>query len=472
MDNENKENWLDEILGTDTPSDSIGVNELAASAAGLTHPEDRELEQIMAEDWSLEEPVPAEVPRNEPEELPTPIEEAPADEEVAEQPAPKGRPKAKKGYGLLGIPHILSTVVWLAIIVAAGISLGRVFWLCCADIMAFGKQSQSVTITITENDTIDTVSKKLGDAELVRYPGLFKLFATLTGKDERIDAGTYTLNSHLDYNAMINGMVSYGPPRDIVEIMFPEGYNCAQIFALLEKKNVCAAADLEQWAASGELSEYWFLDGVKRGSKYCLEGYLAPDTYEFYTNDDPKNVLEKFLDEFDDRFTDKMKDQFTALQKRYAKMLASNGYDSSYIESNKLTLHQVVTVASIVERETSNDAESYDIASVFYNRLANAREHPYLGSDATVHYAIGDYFGEKEKLTAADLQVDSPYNTRNHKGLPPGAICNPGSSSMYAALEPSSTTYYYFIYSTAQKKHLFTSTLREHEALAEELGQG
>ncbi len=494
---ENKENWLDEILGTDTPAETIGVNELAASAAGLTHPDDRELEQIMAENWDVPEadlqPEDVLPPEDEPQpeadaapvEAPAP---AAADEELVfdldfgdepEQPEPapeepetpvKGRPKARKGYGLLGIPHIISTVIWLAIIVVAGISLGRVFWLCCSDIMAFGKPSQSVTITITENDDIDSVSKKLGDAELVRYPGLFKLFATLTGKDERIDAGTYTLNAHLDYNAMINGMVHTGPARETVQLMFPEGYNCAQIFALLAQSNVCTVAELEQWAASGELSDYWFLKGVERGSKYCLEGYLAPDTYEFYTNDEPRNVLEKFLNEFDDRFTDKMQEQFETLQKRYASMLSKNGYGSSYIQQNQLTLHQVVTLASIIEKETSSATESYDIASVFYNRLTNPGNHPYLGSDATVYYAIGDYFGQKKELTAADLQVDSPYNTRNHKGLPPGAICNPGTASLYAALDPSDTSYYYFVYSAKDGKHLFSRTYSEHSALLKELG--
>ncbi len=492
MDRKN-DNWLDEILGVSTPSDQIGANELAAAAAGLTHPDNRELEEIIAEHRESEE---APEPDNSLEGFDldkilaeewdteiTPESPAPAfelepefsfdeDEEAPQAPAEirKGRPKQKDGYGLLGIPHIVSTVIWLAIIVAAGISLGRVAWLCCADIMAFGKESQSVTITITQEDTIDTIAQKLGDAGLVRYPGLFKTFAQLTGKDTRIDAGTYTLGTHLDYNAMINGMIDYGPARETVQIMFPEGYNCAQIFALLEENNVCSATELEQWAASGELSEYWFLEGVERGSKYCLEGYLAPDTYEFYTNDEPRNVLEKFLTEFDDRFTDKMKEQLAQMQQRYESALAARGYDSTYIAENKLTLHKVVTLASIVEKETSNDEESYDIASVFYNRLTNPANYPYLGSDATVYYAIGDYFGQKEELSAADLQVSSPYNTRSQKGLPPGAICNPGAASLYAALKPNETGYYYFVYSDTSGKHLFASSYGEFEVLLQQLG--
>jgi hypothetical protein len=201
-------------------------------------------------------------------------------------------------------------------------------------------------------------------------------------------------------------MVNYGPVMDEVDIMFPEGYNCAQIFALLEEKGVCTVADLEAYAAEGELSDYWFLEGVERGHKYCLEGYLAPDTYTFYTNDEPGRVLEKFLAEFDDRFTDKMKEDFATMQQRYNQALSDNGYGNEYIANNPLTLHKLVTLASIVQKETANDAESYNIASVFYNRLTDPASHPYLGSDATVYYAIGDYFGEKGELSQEELTFD------------------------------------------------------------------
>lgn len=445
----------------------IGADPIAVAAAGLVAPEDRELEQILAQDWDATTIL----PKTEPEEVP---EEEPAEEEEYEEELPadtkKRRPRMKKGYGLLGIPHVLVTVVWLALIVMIAVPLGRLGWMWVADVMAFGKESQEVTLTITETDTIEDVSNKLADAEIVRFPGLFQKFAELTGKGERIDPGTYTLNSHLDYNALLNGMVNYGPAHDVVEIMFPEGYNCAQIFALLEKEGVCSAETLEEYAADGELAEYWFLEGVERGHKYCLEGYLAPDTYKFYTNDEPRRVLEKFLDEFDDRFTDKMKEDFITMQERYNTMLSNNGYGDEYIANNPLTLHKLITLASIVQKETAGDDESYNIASVFYNRLTDPASHPYLGSDATVYYAIGDYFGDKEDLTQEDLDFDSPYNTRNHQGLPPGPICNPGSYTMYAALDPNDTDYYYFVFSTEEQKHLFSSTLKEHEDKLKALG--
>ena len=511
----NRNEEFENVLSDPELSPELGPDEMAVHNAGLTHPDDLELERILSEDWDSvpdqeippmtpeealnqflygdeEEEVPLEdaptqvipvtpedIPQEVlPEEIPQEVYmEEPAEEELYEEEEPeeeepprKGRPKMKKGYGLLGIPHIISTVIWLAITALIGISLGRVLWVCCADVMAFGKPEVTAYITVTEEDDIESVAAKLEEANLIRYSGLFQQFAEITKKADRISPGVYELGSHLDYNAMINNMVYSSTGREIVEITFPEGYNAAQTFRLLESKGVCSAADLEEWAANGELSEYWFLEGVERGDKYCLEGYLYPDTYEFYTNSEPQVVLEKFLDAFDMRFTDIMKEDFEVMQERYAKLLANRGYSSDYIAEHTLTLHQVVTVASVVERETANDAESYDIASVFYNRVTNPNVLT-MGSDATVYYAIGDYFHEKDELEQSDIDFDSPYNTRKAQGIPPGPICNPGAYSLYAALDPNDTSYHYFIYDAENSQHLFSSTYDEHLAKARELGE-
>ncbi|MBQ7340837.1 MAG: endolytic transglycosylase MltG [Oscillospiraceae bacterium] len=462
MDKNNKD-WFE-------PSESeLGPDEEAIYSARLTHPDDLELEKILAEDWSGEEDgtrrfqVPEEEIKDEPQQE-TPAEEE--SDEILPEVLKKLRPKSKKGYGLFGLPHIASTLIWIAIIAFVGVSLGRLLWVWCADIMAFGKPNQVVTITITDEDTIGTISNKLADAELIRYPNLFKTFATLTDKDERIDPGTYTLNSQLDYNAMINKMSTSSVARDVVEIMFPEGYNCRQMFELLEEKGVCSVKDLEDYAADGELSEYWFLEGVARGDKYCLEGYLFPDTYKFYTNDSPRRVLEKFLDGFDYRFTDKMKTDFETMKTRYAKMMASHGYSQDYINQHALTMKDVVIIASLIEKETSGGEESFDISSVIYNRLTNQSENPYLNIDAALVYALG---GKKE-LTEEDKQYDSPYNTYKYPGLIPGPISNPGRESLYAALDPNDTKYLYYALNPATGKHHFTKSYREHLNFLNSLG--
>lgn len=492
--------WLDELLGISEEQASPEVGAAASEVEDL----EKVVQNTLAEDWgispqeTLPDPFAQEraavtpAPQTNSEDATmqfTPIEvektsmvekkakKAPAKKPAntaAKPSAPQKAPATQKKNRLPDsirdmIPHFFSTLMWAALVVAIGVTLGRTLWVCAADILAFGKSDNVVMITVTEQDDIDDIARMLGEAKVVRYPNLFKLFATLTGKADDINPGTYTLNSKYDYNALAKIMAYTGHGWDDIEVVIPEGYNCAQTFALLEEKGVCSVRELEEWAANGELDDYWFLQGVPRGSRYSLEGYLFPDTYQFYIDDEPRRVLEKFLDNFDYRFTDKMKSDFEAMKKEYASRLSKRGYSSSYIAENGLTLHKLVTLASIVEEEKANNQEGYNIASVFYNRLTNPGSYPYLGSDATVYYAIGAYF-ERVELTAADLQTSSPYNTRNHKGLPPGPISNPGSYSLYAALTPTSTSYYYFIYDAKAGVHRFSKTLAEHNNWANKLG--
>lgn len=477
--------WLDEILKKidlpeDTPKDSpseLAADEQAIVQAGLTHPDDIELERIveetLAENWRTETPSEPKRPHDatryfeaqratdapdpEPEELPQTVSDNPPEEDFNDAFIRKIRPKGKKGYGLWGIPHIISTVIWLGLIVAIGISLGRTVWLCAVDLLALGKTGQEVTITIDAQDRIPEVAEKLEAAGMIRYPGLFEMFTKLTGKGENILTGSITFREDMvyDYNALVNAMSYRGVARVTIDVMIPEGYNCAQIFALLEEKGVCSASALEKYAAEGELGTYWFLDGVERGDRYCLEGFLFPDTYEFYVDDEAEHVIQKLLNGFDYRFTDRMLDKYVALNNR-------TGLD--------LSIRDVVTMASIVEKEKASDSEGYSIASVFYNRLRNPGSYPFLQSDATIKYDT-DFRSKGQLGTAAQINA-SPYNTYTQKGLPAGPIANPGLSSLDAALDPEDTIYYFFIYDKSAGVHRFSRTLSEHNAWAKKLGLG
>ena len=391
----------------------------------------------------------------------------PAPKPAREKPAPKGRPRMKKGYGLLGIPHIVATLVWLAIILAIGVSLGRMAWVIATDVLAFGRESKQCEITISENDNMDTIANKLKTAGLIRYPELFKLYADLTDAQEEITAGTYTLDTKYDYMALVNYMSNRSSSREEVEVLIPEGYTCAQIFALLEEKKVCSAEDLKAYATDGELGEYWFLEGVERGTAYCLEGYLFPDTYKFYTNDKPGRVLTKFLDNFEYRFTDIMKEKLDVLNDRMGKVMTKLGYPADYVESHKFTMRDIVIIASMVEKETANDAESYDVSSVIYNRLTNARDYPYLNIDATLIYALDGNIdpetGKTKPLTSTDLKLEHPYNTYTQKGMVPGPISNPGRNSLDAALDPNETNYYFYVFNPNTGVHLFAKNATEHQ---------
>lgn len=522
MDNENRsdipqeENWLDNILEPQEFNEELGPDEHAISSAGLTHPAEAQLPQTPEDAGAaLWQDEPQEVPMQdelqEPEEFaeeaPELEDAAPAEEEIYSDepcqeaepycepepfqeiipegqgrdeepeyceepeetvsPARKRRPYRKKGYGLFGIPHLIATAIWLLIILAIGVSLGRMIWVCAADMLAFGREDKVVTFTITSTDNLDTIAENLKEAGLIRYPELFKTFVGLKDAEEEISSGTFTLNTLYDYNALVNSLSPNAEGREIVKVVIPEGYTCAQIFALLEENNVCTTAELEEYAANGELSEYWFLEGVTRGDKYCLEGYLFPDTYEFYTNDDPRNALEKLLDGFDSRFTDKMKENMVAMNDKYCQMMAEKGYDEAYIASHQLTIREIVIIASMIEKETAGASDSYRIGAVIYNRLTSP-EYLYLNIDATIVYALG---GKTDPLTLDDLQIDSPYNTYIYEGLPAGPISNPGRQSLYAALEPYPDTmeadyysFYYYAYDPDAGEHHYSSTYEEHEA--------
>ena len=389
--------------------------------------------------------------------------------EIKTRPPRKGRPKRKKGYGFFGIPHLIATAIWLAIIVSIGVSLGRMMWLCAADVLAFGRQDKAVTITIAAEDTIEDISNKLHNAGLIRYPGLFQLYAGLAVDDGEIATGTFTLNTLYDYHAIVNGMSAYSSFRNVIEdVLIPEGYNCRQIFQLLEEKGICSAAELEAYAADGVFSDYWFLEDVVRGDKYCLEGFLFPDTYDFYEGSTPREALGKMLTAFEKRFTEDMRSQIDTLNATLAAKMKANGCSQAYIDEHLFSVYDVVIVASLIEEETSSAAESSNIASVIYNRLTQDQAHErYLGIDATILYALGEH---KDVLTAEDLAIDSPYNTRTHSGLIPTPITNPGLNSLTAALDPADTAYYYYLLNPSTGTHTFSKTAAEHDALKVKYG--
>ena len=387
---------------------------------------------------------------------------APAEEPEApvhDRPARKGRPKRKKGEGLFGIPHLLVTGVWLAIIVVVGVTLGRMLWVCAAEVLAFGRPDKVVSVTIYESDSIEDVTEKLHKAGLIRYPGLFKLYADLAVDEGEIDPGIWDLNTRYDYHALVNAMNASSSRAIIEDLLIPEGYTCQQIFELLEEKKVCTAKDLEAYAASGELKEYWFLEGVERGTPNCLEGFLFPDTYDFYKNSSPREVLEKLMDNFNNKFNEELQAQISTLNDHISGLMRKDGRSEETIAKNQFTIREVIIVASLIEKETASNDESYTIASVIYNRLFNWGSTPaFLNIDASIIYAQG---GDAEHI---DTKLDSPYNTYLHTGLTPGAIANPGLASIKAALNPASTNYYFYVLNPETGRHKFSTTLDEHEA--------
>ena len=482
MDNENKntpqeQDWFDSLVIPAKDAVEIGADESAIAEHDMSDLADMELDKIMQEamsdEWDLSAIEHDYLSEPASEEAVLPQEQAYANEEAEEGEEPevepgdtverKVRPRRKNGYGLLGLPHLVSTVIWIVLCVAIGVSMGRLIWICAADILAFGRPNQDVSITISASDDVDSVADTLYEAGLIKYRSLFKVYCQLAEAEVggKISTGTFTLNTQYDYHALVGGMSSTSSFRETKSVTIPEGYTCAQIFERLEEYGICTVKELEAYCEESEFSSYWFLEGIEKGHKYCLEGFLFPDTYEFYIGSTAQQVFIKFLNSFDKQFTEEMRTQLETLNETLAAKYKKNGLSQNYIDEHKLTVKEVIIIASMIEKETSFSGESPTIASVIYNRLTNPSNYPKLNIDATVVYALGG----KTDLTTEDLQVDSPYNTYLYEGLPPGPISNPGAYSLKAALNPADTKYYFYAldYSSEARAHAFFKTYKEHQ---------
>lgn len=353
--------------------------------------------------------------------------------------------------------------LYVCCVLAASVLLAVGAWKCADDVLALTKLDRTVTFTVSEGESIASVARRLKEEGLVEYEWLFKFYCWFSHAERKIEPGTYELNNLYDYHALVNGMIATSTDRATVTVTVPEGYECKDIFELLAENGVCTVDELEQTAANYQF-DYEFLRGLEYGSKTRLEGYLFPDTYEFYVNDKPENVIDKFLRNFDNKLTDQMYEDVAALNDRLRAQMQESGFTEAEIENAGLTMHDVIIVASLVEKETAKTSESATIASVIYNRLCS-KLYPCLQIDATIQYALGE---RKEVLSDADKYVISPYNTYTNAGLPAGPIANPGINSIRAALYPADTDYYFYALGTDGVHH-FSTTYYEHQDFLAEM---
>lgn len=336
----------------------------------------------------------------------------------------------------------INPLVYILFVAATSAILASVGWLLMSDLCAFNRGTpKTVTVEITADDTVSTVADKLYDAGLIKYKWFFKTFAGVAHAKDKIGMGSYELNTDMDYNALITGMRSSGGNMnaETVRVTIPEGYTVAETIKLLAKNNVSTEEALLEAARTYQF-DYSFIDNDSTDISR-LEGYLFPDTYEFYTNmKKPGAALAKMISNFNNKLDD---DQLVAAQAR--------GYD----------LKKIVTIASLIEKETDGTDQG-KIASVIYNRLEGPGDkggtYGLLQIDAALLYALPEHTGV---ITNEDKAVDSPYNLYKNAGLPPTPIANPGLKAIQAALNPETTDYYYYALGK-DKLHHYSTTLQEH----------
>ena len=394
--------------------------------------------------------------------------ESPDEPDEAEKPEkPKKvkkekRPKEKRER----LPAGIRALIYVVCVLGSAALLALAGWVCADDVLALTKPDEVVTVTVGENDTLRDVAKTLHKDGLIRFEWLFRFYGWFSHAENKIDPGTYELNKVFDYHALVNGMIAGAETRATATVMIPEGYECSQIFALLEEQGVCTAEELCRTAASHEF-DYDFLSDLPYGEDNRLEGYLFPDTYEFYVGDDPVNVIDKFLRNFAGKFDDEMDAAIDDLNAMLREKMAANGFTEAEIEAGMMDRGKIVIVASLIEKEAAISSERTKIASVIYNRLCS-KLYPCLQIDATVQYALGE---RKENLTTEDLNISSPYNTYNNAGLPVGPIANPGLSALKAAIYPADTNYFFYALDRDGTHH-FSETYYEHNDFLEGLENG
>ena len=327
-------------------------------------------------------------------------------------------------------------IMYFIFVVSISIILASLAWMAASDVLALNKPEHTATVTIPYDFTISDVSRILRDAGIIRYRFLFHIYSGLTNAEERIDPGTFELGTHLDYRAIVQKLRFGGRAQLRTTITFPEGFTVRQIFERLEEHQVARASDL-MYAAANVDFQFPFLEGLPFGYHSRLEGFLFPDTYEFFLGMTPEAAISIFLRNFNRRVTPEMWEM---------------------AEQRGKTMHQIINIASMIEREAANNAERPLIASVIYNRI-NAGMR--LDIDATILYILPEH---RVILTLEDLAIDSPYNTRMHPGLPPTPIANPGLSSIMAALQPANTDMFFYALDMDTGTHRFFRTYAEHRA--------
>lgn len=347
------------------------------------------------------------------------------------QPPRRRRSRRQKNGGCAGTVVYVIAVLGISVI----LSLAAIF--VANDVFAFVKENAVKEITVSENTDLLSLAKQLDDEGVINYGTIFKLYVRVKGDNQGVLAGSYSLNPNMDYGQIIDTLVN-ASSTETMKITVPEGYSIAQIRQMLLDEHVCTEDALDEVLNTYSF-KHEFLKDELPAEEGWLEGYLFPDTYEIYKgNATVVDTINKMLNNFESKYDDDIK---------------------AGAETLGRSMHDIVTIASLVEREAQVDSERAKIAGVIYNRLNNPSEFPYLQVDASVLYGLGRTSGP---LSQEDLASDTPYNLYTKQGLPPGPICNPGYASLYAAAHPEQHNYYYYV-AMPDGSHLFANSYEEHQ---------
>lgn len=365
-------------------------------------------------------------------------------------------------------------LIWWVMIIIVSAVVAKYMLTGMNDLLAIGRSSATVTVEIPESVTEKEVSMSqdniqglsfqqvsaakqsnqevtrqiaqiLQKAGVINEPDFFCLYSKIRKADGSYRNGSFEVKTDLDYEGIINTIQSTVNRKDIVKVTVPEGLDAMELGTLLEQNGICKQEDfLKELNTDAFDSSYTMindLNGVS-GKYYKLEGYLFPDTYQFYQNEDVQNVVQKMLQNANSQFTQQLQDE-----------AKNQGY----------TWDQIITLASIIQAESANEEDMYNVSSVLHNRLNSGKSlNIYtLDCDSTKYYP----YRTKEDIPEDQRNTYlSNYNTYQLRGLPAGAVCNPGLKAIQAALHPNNTSYYYFCHNQTTGQAYYASTYAEHQA--------
>ena len=321
--------------------------------------------------------------------------------------------------------YILILIIVGVLIIAGG--LGAIYLVP----NTFAQDDGTQVLVIEKGQTGTEITDMLYERGLIRSTQGFKLWLYLSGTNDKLQTGHYQIPNKVTVRELIS-LLQEGHVESI-RVTIPEGYTVGDIAIVLEKNQIMKAKDF--LAEAKTFVPYPYMKGT-RPATYPVEGFLFPSTYEIPVGATPREVIQMMADEMNRYLTPAVKKQ---------------------IQAQHMSIHDFVTLASIVERESLFDADRPTIAGVFKKRLAHGIP---LQSDATISYVLGY---AKEDVTIGDTQLQSPYNTYVSKGLPPGPIANPGKKALDAVLHSEDTDYLYFVADKDGHNH-FSKTYEEHLA--------
>lgn len=359
---------------------------------------------------------------------------------------PKTKLPDKKKLSELAARFLTIKVVSiLLVIILASATIVNITLKCINDVLAISRKETIVSVEISDNMTTDDIISLLHDKGLIKYKLFCSFVSDFLGyKDTKYIPGAYELSPNMGLEGMLNILKSARTSNKTVTLTFPEGYTIDQIIEKLASYNVATKANLLK--AFEELSYYNnfdFVKGIKNTDvRYrLLEGYVYPDTYEFYVGENATSVVRRFLTNFQNKWTDE--------------------YAARLKELN-MSLDDLIILASIIEKEAYGTEQMYLISSVLHNRLNDKSNlYSYLGCNAT-----GDYISSipKDSISSSEfMALHKLYDTYQHKGLPVGPICNPGAEAIKAALYPADTDYMYFRHDNKRNIYM-AKTEAEHIA--------